>query len=73
MSRDIEVPTLMGSNKITPPEVSAQIKKDSRVRGAVYEEVIDVECAADGCGRVFIQRMKGQEFCTRHRTHQVTQ
>jgi hypothetical protein len=67
LSRTIEVLPIMGNRKTTPPEVSEKLKADSRVRGVIFEEVMDVECAADGCGRVFVQRLEGQEFCTRHR------
>ncbi len=58
----------MGNRKTTPPEVSAKLKAESRVSGKVFQELHDVECAADGCERVFIQRLEGQEFCIKHRS-----
>jgi hypothetical protein len=66
--RTISVPTVMGNRRTTSIEVSEQLKAASRVDGAVFEEVMDAECAADGCERIFVQRLPGQEFCLRHRT-----
>lgn len=67
MARTITIPTVMGNHRTTSLEVSEQLKTASRVSGAVFEEVMDVECAADGCGRLFVQRLPDQEFCLRHR------
>jgi len=68
LSRTIEVTSIMGNKKVTPPEVSERLKRESRVSGKMFQEIHDVECAADDCERVFIQRLEGQEYCTRHRT-----
>ena len=60
----------MNNRKTIPPELSERLKRESRVNGVLFEEVHDVECAADGCERVFVPRLEGQEYCTKHRTQQ---
>jgi hypothetical protein len=47
---------------------SDEIRKKSRQHGMIYSPVMDVECAADDCDRIFVQRLPDQEFCLRHRT-----
>ncbi len=50
-----------------PQEESDALRAESRKTGRLWEPVLDVECAADDCGRVFVQRSPDQEYCTRHR------
>lgn len=64
----ITIPTVLGNRRTTSTDESERLKTESRVTGVVFEEVMDVECAADGCDRIFVQRLPGQEFCLRHRT-----
>jgi hypothetical protein len=65
-----EVPSVLGNRRTTSNAESKRLKADSRVRGAVYEELMDTECLADGCERVFTPRLAGQEYCIKHRSEQ---
>lgn len=49
------------------PEQSDALRAESRARGELFQPLLDVECAAEACGRVFVPRLPEQEYCTRHR------
>jgi len=53
------------------PEESERLQKESRKRGRLYKPVLDVECAADGCDRIFVPRVPDQEHCARHRMRET--
>lgn len=68
-TRMITITSGMDSRRTTSTTDSEKLRKESRMNGVVFEEVMDVECAVDGCERVFVQRLEGQEYCIRHRAN----